>query len=136
MGTMPPIQMSEPQTGKAMPSSLLRHEVTVFMRRSELNSALGRFNRQDSNHQENKPQAIRKMAEKIEDYAMIGDCETAALVSRYGSIDWLCWPDFSSDACFAALLGNEDTGYWKIAPAKGRFRTTRRHRPHTLILET
>ena len=76
------------------------------------------------------------MAGKIEDYAVIGDCEAAALVSRKGSIDWLCWPDFSSDACFAALLGTEDNGYWKIAPAKGRFRTTRRYRPHTLILET
>lgn len=76
------------------------------------------------------------MAAKIEDYALIGDCEAAALVSRKGSIDWLCWPDFSSDACFAALLGTEDNGYWKIAPSKGRFRTTRRYRPHTLILET
>ena len=76
------------------------------------------------------------MAAKIEDYALIGDCETAALVSRNGSIDWLCWPDFSSDACFAALLGTEENGYWKISPAKGKFKTTRRYRPHTLILET
>jgi len=78
----------------------------------------------------------RKMAGKIEDYALIGDCETAALVNRNGSIDWLCWPDFSSDAFFTALLGNEENGYWKIAPAKGRVRSTRRYRPHTLILET
>jgi GH15 family glucan-1,4-alpha-glucosidase len=76
------------------------------------------------------------MAGKIEDYALIGDCETAALVHRNGSIDWLCWPDFSSGACFAALLGTEDNGYWKIAPSTGRFRTRRRYRPHTLILET
>jgi GH15 family glucan-1,4-alpha-glucosidase len=76
------------------------------------------------------------MAGKIEDYALIGDCETAALVSRSGSIDWLCWPDFSSDACFAALLGTEENGFWKIAPAKGRVRTKRSYRPHTLILET
>jgi len=76
------------------------------------------------------------MAAKIEDYALIGDCETAALVSRTGSIDWLCWPDFSSDACFAALLGTEENGYWKISPAKGKWKTTRRYRPHTLILET
>jgi GH15 family glucan-1,4-alpha-glucosidase len=54
---------------------------------------------------------------RIEDYSLIGDCETAALVSRDGSIDWLCWPTFSSDACFAALLGTRDNGYWKIAPA-------------------
>jgi GH15 family glucan-1,4-alpha-glucosidase len=76
------------------------------------------------------------MPGRIEDYALIGDCETAALVHRNGSIDWLCWPDFSSDACFAALLGTEDNGYWKIAPSQGRVRTSRRYRPHTLILET
>ncbi len=76
------------------------------------------------------------MAGRIEDYALIGDCETAALVNRDGSIDWLCWPDFSSEACFAALLGDESNGYWRICPAKGKFRTTRRYRAHTLILET
>ena len=76
------------------------------------------------------------MAGKIEDYALIGDCEAAALVGRDGSVDWLCWPDFSSDACFAALLGTRDNGYWRIAPASGRVRITRRYRPHTLILET
>ena len=62
--------------------------------------------------------------------------ETAALVDRSGSIDWLCWPDFSSAACFAALLGTEENGCWKIAPAEGEFTTTRRYRDHTLILET
>jgi GH15 family glucan-1,4-alpha-glucosidase len=76
------------------------------------------------------------MAARIEEYAMIGDCETAALVDKNGSIDWLCWPDFSSDACFAALLGSEENGYWKFAPAKGKWKTTRRYRPHTPILET
>ncbi len=76
------------------------------------------------------------MAAKIEDHALIGDCETAALVDRNGSIDWLCWPDFSSDACFAALLGTKENGYWKIAPTQGEFQTTRRYRDHTLILET
>ena len=76
------------------------------------------------------------MAARIEDYALIGDCETAALVDRNGSIDWLCWPDFSSDACFAALLGKEENGYWRITPANGKWKTTRRYRPHTLILET
>ena len=68
------------------------------------------------------------MPSKIEDYALIGDCETAALVDRNGSIDWLCWPDFSSQACFAALLGTEDNGHWKIAPAKGHCRVSRRYR--------
>ena len=76
------------------------------------------------------------MAQKIEDYAIIGDCETAALVDKNGSIDWLCWPDFSSEACFASLLGTEDNGYWRIFPCNGQWRTTRRYREHTLILET
>ena len=72
----------------------------------------------------------------IEDYCLIGDCETAALVSREGSIDWLCWPTFSSGACFAALLGTRDHGFWKIAPA-GKVKATRRqYKPHTLIVET
>ncbi len=76
------------------------------------------------------------MAARIEDYALIGDCETAALVDRKGSIDWLCWPDFSSEACFAALLGTEENGYWKIAPEDGTCSATRYYRDHTLILET
>jgi len=76
------------------------------------------------------------MAAKIEDYALIGDCETAALVDKHGSIDWLCWPCFSSDACFAALLGSEENGFWRIRPAEGDWSTTRRYRDHTLILET
>jgi GH15 family glucan-1,4-alpha-glucosidase len=76
------------------------------------------------------------MAAKIEDYALIGDMETAALVDRNGSIDWLCWPDFSSEACFAALLGTEENGYWKIAPAMDEWTSSRRYRNHTLILET
>ncbi len=76
------------------------------------------------------------MAGKIEDYALIGDCESAALVNRNGSIDWLCWPDFSSEACFASLLGTDDHGYWKIAPCDDEWKTTRGYRDHTLILET
>jgi GH15 family glucan-1,4-alpha-glucosidase len=76
------------------------------------------------------------MASKIEDYALIGDCQTAALVSREGSIDWLCWPDFSSPACFASLLGTEKNGYWQIRPAAEGWKTTRKYRNHTLILET
>ena len=68
----------------------------------------------------------------IEDYALIGDCETAALVNCQGSIDWLCWPDFSSGACFAALLGTDKNGYWKICPAGDGWKTTRKYRDHTL----
>jgi len=76
------------------------------------------------------------MPAKIEDYALIGDMETAALVDRNGSIDWLCWPNFSSAACFAALLGSEENGHWQIAPAEGEFTSMRSYRDHTLILET
>lgn len=76
------------------------------------------------------------MSCKIEDYGLIGDCETAALVGRDGSIDWLCWPAFDSDACFAALLGHRGNGRWLIAPAGEIIRTTRRYWGHSLILET
>jgi GH15 family glucan-1,4-alpha-glucosidase len=76
------------------------------------------------------------MALRIEDYALIGDCETAGLVGRNGSIDWLCWPRFDSGAVFAALLGNEDNGYWKIATTSPGARVARRYRENTLILET
>lgn len=76
------------------------------------------------------------MSARIEDYALIGDCETAALVDRNGSIDWLCWPAFSSEACFAKLLGTEDNGYWRIAPTGDEWKTTRKYREHTLIVET
>ena len=72
----------------------------------------------------------------IEDYCLIGDCETAALVSRDGSIDWLCWPTFSSGACFAALLGTKDHGYWKIAPAAESKSVRRAYIADTLIAET
>ncbi|MGB6725556.1 MAG: glycoside hydrolase family 15 protein [Terracidiphilus sp.] len=76
------------------------------------------------------------MAARIEDYALIGDMETAALVDKSGSVDWLCWPDFSSAACFAALLGTEENGYWKIAPTDDTFHSSRRYLDHTLVLET
>ena len=72
----------------------------------------------------------------IEDYALIGDCETAALVGRNGSIDWLCLPRFDSEACFAALLGDENNGRWQISAADPKVKITRRYRPDTLILET
>ena len=73
---------------------------------------------------------------RIEDYALIGDCETAALVGRDGSIDWLCWPRFDSGACFSALLGDAQNGRWLIAPAGKITRTTRQYREDTLVLET
>ena len=76
------------------------------------------------------------MALQIEDYALIGDCKTAALVGRDGSIDWLCWPRFDSAACFAALLGTAENGRWLIAPTHPPLNVRRRYRPGTLVLET
>ena len=76
------------------------------------------------------------MTLRIEDYAMIGDCKTAALVGRDGSIDWLCWPRFDSAACFAALLGTADNGRWLIAPKHPPLGVRRRYHPGTLVLET
>jgi GH15 family glucan-1,4-alpha-glucosidase len=73
---------------------------------------------------------------RIEDYGLIGDCETAALVGRNGSIDWLCWPSFDSDACFAAILGTERNGRWLIAPKDASAEVSRCYRDKTLILET
>jgi GH15 family glucan-1,4-alpha-glucosidase len=75
------------------------------------------------------------MAGRIEDYGLIGNMLSAALVSKDGSIDWLCLPRFDSPACFAALLGTADNGRWKIAPV-GRRKTSRRYVPDTAILET
>src|SRR5579864_4538047 len=76
------------------------------------------------------------MPSRIEDYALIGDCQTAALVARDGSIDWLCFPRFDSAACFAALLGSPEHGRWQIVPANGAASTRRRYRDNTLIVET
>jgi GH15 family glucan-1,4-alpha-glucosidase len=72
----------------------------------------------------------------IEDYALIGNNATAALVGRNGSIDWLCFPRFDSAACFAALLGSPDNGHWSIAPKATHPKITRRYREGTLVLET
>ncbi|WP_336488367.1 glycoside hydrolase family 15 protein [Methylobacterium nigriterrae] len=76
------------------------------------------------------------MAARIEDYALVGDCRTAALISRDGSVDWLCWPRFDASACFAALLGTPEHGFWRLAPAAKHVETSRRYRDDTLILET
>jgi GH15 family glucan-1,4-alpha-glucosidase len=76
------------------------------------------------------------MSKPIEDYGHIGNMVTAALVARDGSMDWLCLPRFDGDACFAALLGTPDHGYWRIAPAAGARRVTRRYVPGTPVLET
>ena len=72
----------------------------------------------------------------IEDYAIIGDCSTCAVVGRNGSIDWLCWPRFDSPACFSALLGDSRNGRWLIAPSAAEARVTRCYRGDSLILET
>jgi GH15 family glucan-1,4-alpha-glucosidase len=73
---------------------------------------------------------------RIEDYALIGDCRTCALVGRDGSIDWFCTPRFDCDACFAALLGDEENGFWRIAPASKPRAVSRRYRDGTLTVET
>jgi GH15 family glucan-1,4-alpha-glucosidase len=83
------------------------------------------------------PRAMADRTTPIEDYALLGDCETAALVSRDGSVDWLCWPRFDSPACFAALLGAPEHGRWRIAPRDVvPERTLRQYRGDTLVLET
>jgi GH15 family glucan-1,4-alpha-glucosidase len=76
------------------------------------------------------------MSASIESYGMIGDCKTAALVGLDGSVDWLCWPRFDSDACFAKLLGGQSNGFWLITPHEEITSTSRCYRPDTMILET
>src|SRR5262245_60730436 len=75
------------------------------------------------------------MPARIEDYALIGDCNTAALVSQDGTVEWLCWPRFDSGACFASLVGGPENGHWRLAPTAS-WRSSRRYRDDTLILET
>jgi len=79
---------------------------------------------------------LRSSPRRIEDYALIGDCETAALVARDGSIDWLCWPRFDSGACFAAILGRPEHGRWLIAPKDSIVRVRRKYLNGSLILVT
>jgi GH15 family glucan-1,4-alpha-glucosidase len=79
---------------------------------------------------------MERRVRSIEDYALIGDCETAALVGRDGSIDWLCTPRFDSGACFAALLGTPEHGRWLLAPVDPPHRVSRHYREGTLVLDT
>ncbi len=79
---------------------------------------------------------MHTMSEPIESYAVIGDLHTVALVSKSGSIDWLCLPHFDSEACFASILGDESNGHWTIAPTSNIEAVSRRYRPGTLVLET
>src|SRR5688572_11083928 len=72
----------------------------------------------------------------LEDYELIGDMQSAALVGRNGSVDWLCLPRFDSASCFAALLGDERHGRWRLAPAGAERASRRRYRAGTLVLET
>ena len=76
------------------------------------------------------------MSAAIESYGLIGDCQTAALVGRDGSIDWLCWPRFDSDACFAALIDKPSNGRWLISPFDDTIEVSRCYRRDTLVLET
>ena len=76
------------------------------------------------------------MPSLIQDYGLVGDGETCALIARDGSVDFLCWPQFDSDACFCALLGDERNGYWRIAPEERPAQSRRRYRGDTLVLET
>ena len=73
---------------------------------------------------------------RIEDYGLIGDLQTAALVGKDGSVDWACFPRFDSGACFAALLGTSNHGRWVVAPRGDVWQAGRRYRPRTLVLET
>src|SRR6478735_2282940 len=78
----------------------------------------------------------RQVALPIEDYALIGDTQTAALVARDGSIDWVCFPRFDSDACFAALLGERGNGRWLVAPRQAALEVRRSYRKDSLVLTT
>src|ERR1700710_1275639 len=78
---------------------------------------------------------VLPQAAAIEDYALIGDCHTAALVSKDGSIDWLCWPRFDSPACFAALLGAPEHGRWQVAPADAKVEVKRAYRDGSALLQ-
>lgn len=85
---------------------------------------------------ENRSTGRNEIASRIEDYGLIGNTRTPALVSRSGSIDWLCAPRFDSDACLAALVGYDERGAWSIRPTVAVREVRQRYRDETLILET
>ena len=106
----------------------------VEARRSTRRLARSNFRRSPSRSR--LKMAEVQMSSPIENYALIGNLRTAALVDRTGSIDWLCLPRFDSGACFAALLGDEENGRWLLAPQGGVKQVRRKYRDDTLILET
>jgi GH15 family glucan-1,4-alpha-glucosidase len=132
----------ESQQGRCMERSTSKPVAPVRQLRAKPGSGPSKTGRSGGGARQGRPQQAKSETKaplhgkRIEDYAFIGDCETGALVARDGSIDWLCWPTFSSGACFAALLGTVDDGYWRIAP-KGKVKVSRRsYREGTLIVET
>jgi GH15 family glucan-1,4-alpha-glucosidase len=106
-----------------------RTSIQADVQRTEGSIALGSDEAMDLPRKTESPLAI-------EDYALIGDCRTAALVGRNGSIDWLCLPRFDSNACFATLLGTFEHGRWRIYPADSKPRVSRAYRDDTMVLET
>jgi GH15 family glucan-1,4-alpha-glucosidase len=106
-------------------------QATVSQAESDTIHAFGRIPRVGI-----EPVAPSELPLAIEEYALIGDCTTAALVGRNGSIDWLCWPRFDSNACFAALLGTSEHGRWRIWPADPAPCASRAYRDGTMVLET
>ncbi len=132
-----------PLLGRAEPLGLRRLGVPDRGRREPLAHHPGRrlphrrpHPRDGAARRADRAARARVMAKLIEDYGLIGDGRSAALVRRDGSIDWLCWPRFDSDACLAALLGTEEHGRWLIGPAEGGACASRRYQPDTLVLET
>src|SRR6202045_4374625 len=106
-------------------------QATVSQAESDTIHAFGRIPRVGI-----EPAAPSELPLAIEEYALIGDCTTAALVGRNGSIDWLCWPRFDSNALFAALLGPSEHGRWRISPADPTPRISLSYRDRTLVLES
>src|SRR3954468_20033452 len=83
-----------------------------------------------------RPPDRLRMPLAIEDYALIGDCHTGALVGRDGNIDWLCLPRFDSASTFGALLGDFEQGHWRVAPVGATIATSREYREDTFVLVT